>query len=239
MDIIKDRAVWIVLFLVILGGLSYMVVVDPDRVEKMDEIVVRDDTRVGDITEVKELYNRLDLKLNGTKQHLKNLYDTTVTHMKNYNAKIDSINNVFSRVEYSINELRKFIKSEFESLADDIEDLSDDISGLKTKQTKDTAAASAKTDYETAKNTYLSQTTLEEINSSRIIAQDKNQVMLDNQTIFTASLSLVGILWVGNAFEALLNFPDYGFSISANTNYYQNASNILSIEPTISLTYNF
>ena len=46
-----------------------MVVVDPDRVEKMDEIVVRDDTRVGDITEVKELYNRLDLKLNGTKQH--------------------------------------------------------------------------------------------------------------------------------------------------------------------------
>ncbi|MBI64762.1 MAG: hypothetical protein CMG64_00495 [Candidatus Marinimicrobia bacterium] len=137
MDIIKDRAVWIVLFLVILGGLSYMVVVDPDRVEKMDEIVVRDDTRVGDITEVKELYNRLDLKLNGTKQHLKNLYDTTVTHMKNYNAKIDSINNVFSRVEYSIDELRKFIKSEFESLADDIEDLSDDISGLKTKQTKD------------------------------------------------------------------------------------------------------
>ena len=74
MDIIKDRAVWIVLFLVILGGLSYMVVVDPDRVEKMDEIVVRDDTRVGDITEVKELYNRLDLKLNGTKQHLKNLF---------------------------------------------------------------------------------------------------------------------------------------------------------------------
>jgi len=137
MNIIKDRAVWIILFLVILGGLLYMIIVDPDRVQKMDDIVVRDDTRVGDITEVKELYDRLDLKLNGTKQHLKNLHDTTVIHMKNYNAKVDSINNVFSRLEYKIDELKKFIKSEFESIGDDIEDLSDDISGLRTKQTKD------------------------------------------------------------------------------------------------------
>ena len=97
----------------------------------------------------------------------------------------------------------------------------------------------AKTEYETAKNTYLSQTTLEEINSSRIIAQDKNQVMLDNQTIFTASLSLFGILWVGNAFEALLNFPDYGFSISANTYSNPNDNNAILFEPTISFSYNF
>ena len=68
-----------------------MLVVDPERVNQMDSIVERDDTRIGDITEVKELYNRLDLKLNGTKQHLKNLYDTTVTHMNVYNAKVDSI----------------------------------------------------------------------------------------------------------------------------------------------------
>ena len=73
MNILKERAVWIVLFLVIMGGVSYMVVIDPERVNQMENIVERDDDRIGDITKVTELYDRLDLKLNGTKQHLKKL----------------------------------------------------------------------------------------------------------------------------------------------------------------------
>ena len=76
MNILKERALWIVLFLGIMGGISYMVVIDTERVNQMENIVERDDDRIGDITKVTELYDRLDLKLNGTKQHLKNLYDT-------------------------------------------------------------------------------------------------------------------------------------------------------------------
>ena len=136
MNIIKERGVWIVLFLIILGGVSYMLIVDPERVDQMENIVERDDSRVGDITEVKELYDRLDLKLNGTKQHLRNLYDTTLTHMNTYNSKVDSINNVFSKLDLKLDQLKEFIKTQFEEMSDEMEDLSDDISGLKTQTNK-------------------------------------------------------------------------------------------------------
>ena len=66
MNILKDRAVWIVLVLILLFGASYMLLIDPERVDKMDNIVERDDTRIADVNEVKELFDRLDLKLNGT-----------------------------------------------------------------------------------------------------------------------------------------------------------------------------
>ena len=136
MNILKERAVWIVLFLIILGGIAYMLVVDPERVMQMEDIKGRDDSRIGDITEVKELYDRLDLKLNGTKQHLRNLYDTTVSHMKVYNSKVDSINNTFSKLDLKIDQLKEFIKTQFEDMTDQMEDLSDDIGGLKTQTNK-------------------------------------------------------------------------------------------------------
>ena len=136
MNILKERAVWIVLFLIILGGIAYMLVVDPERVMQMEDIKDRDDSRIGDITEVKELYDRLDLKLNGTKQHLSNLYDTTVTHMKVYNSKVDSINNTFSKLDLKIDQLKEFIKTQFEDMNDQMEDLADDIGGLKTQTNK-------------------------------------------------------------------------------------------------------
>ena len=136
MNILKERAVWIVLFLIISGCIVYMLVVDPERVMQMEDIKVRDDSRIGDITEVKELYDRLDLKLNGTKQHLRNLYDTTVSHMKVYNSKVDSINNTFSKLDLKIDQLKEFIKTQFEDMSDQMEDLSDDIGGLKTQTNK-------------------------------------------------------------------------------------------------------
>ena len=82
MNILKDRAVWIVLVLILLFGASYMFLIDPDRVGKMENIVERDDTRIADVNEVKELFDRLDLKLNGTKQHLSNLWKKTENHIK-------------------------------------------------------------------------------------------------------------------------------------------------------------
>ena len=93
MDMIKDRAIWIVLVLIIMAGVGYMVVVDPNRVNVMDDIKERDDTRIADVNEVKELFDRLDLKLNGTKQHLANLWSLTENHIKN---------GLYQRVTYKI-----------------------------------------------------------------------------------------------------------------------------------------
>lgn len=137
MNILKDRAVWIVLVLILIFGASYMLLIDPDRVDKMENIVERDDTRIADVNEVKELFDRLDLKLNGTKQHLANLWDKTENHIKTYHTRVDSINNAFSRVDLKIDKIMRDMKKGFDDLEDAIADLEDDISSVKTTTKRD------------------------------------------------------------------------------------------------------
>ena len=137
MNILKDRAVWIVLVLILLFGSSYMLLIDPDRVNKMENIVERDDTRIADVNEVKELFDRLDLKLNGTKQHLANLWDKTENHIKVYNTRVDSINNAFSQVDLKIDKIMRDMKKGFDDLEDALSDLEDDISSIKTTTKRD------------------------------------------------------------------------------------------------------
>ena len=137
MNILKDRAIWIVLVLILIFGSSYMLLIDPDRVNKMENIVERDDTRIADVNEVKELFDRLDLKLNGTKQHLANLWDKTENHIKVYNARVDSINNAFSKVDLKIDKIMRDMKKGFDDLEDAIADLEDDISSIKTTTKRD------------------------------------------------------------------------------------------------------
>ena len=137
MNILKDRAVWIVLVLILLSGAAYMLLIDPERVDKMDNIVERDDTRIADVNEVKELFDRLDLKLNGTKQHLANLWDKTENHIKIYNARVDSINNAFSKVDLKIDKIMRDMKKGFDDLEDALADLEDDISSVKTTTKRD------------------------------------------------------------------------------------------------------
>ena len=137
MNILKDRAVWIVLVLILLFGSSYMLLIDPDRVNKMENIVERDDTRIADVNEVKELFDRLDLKLNGTKQHLSKLWDKTEEHIEVYNARVHSINNAFSQVDLKIDKIIRDMKKGFDDLEDLLADLEDDISSIKTTTKRD------------------------------------------------------------------------------------------------------
>jgi hypothetical protein len=94
-------------------------------------------------------------------------------------------------------------------------------------------------DYQTAKDTYMSAATLEGINTTSAIAQKKNQVMLDNQKIFQGSLALIGIIWAGNAVDAFVNFPDYGFTLSLETKPIHNPYDINATQPTLTLSYKF
>lgn len=95
------------------------------------------------------------------------------------------------------------------------------------------------TDYKSAKEDYMAASTLSEISSTRDIAQQKNQTMLTNQTIFQGTLALIGVLWVGNAVEAMANFPDYGFIISLENQLPNGSQFVSDPHPTLSLSYRF
>ena len=144
MNILKDRAISIVLVLIIMAGATYMVIVDPDRVDAMDEIVERDDTRIADVNEVKELYDRLDLKLDGTKKHLKNLWDLTEVHIKDYNSKVDSIDNAFSKFDLKLDKLITRMDERFSDIEDEMEELDESISSVKKKTTRDIRSINVK-----------------------------------------------------------------------------------------------
>ena len=137
MNILKDRAIWIVVVVMILSGGIYMIVIDPDRVNKMDNIVDRDDERKADVTETNELIDRLDKKLIGTKKHLQELRDEYDSHIIVYDSKVDSINNAFTKVDLSINKILRDMKDKFAEVQDQLEDLEDDISSLKTQSKRD------------------------------------------------------------------------------------------------------
>ena len=84
MNILKDRAIWIAIVVIFMSAAAYMIIIDPDRVDKMDNIEERDDRRITDVTEVTELFDRLDKRLIGTKKHLNELRLDTENHIKIY-----------------------------------------------------------------------------------------------------------------------------------------------------------
>ena len=65
----------------------------------------------------------------------------------------------------------------------------------------------AKDDYEDANAKYLNQKLFEDVQAFRTIAEEKNNVMLQKQTTAIFLSSLWGTIWIGSAFEAMLNFP--------------------------------
>ena len=140
MDILKDRAIWIVVVVMFIAGAMYMVIVDPSRVDKMDNIVERDDERIADVTETNELIDRIDKKLIGTKKHLQILRDEFDSHLKAYDSKVDSVNNAFSKVDLSINKIIRDMKDKFAEVQDQLEELEDEISGVKTQTKRDSRA---------------------------------------------------------------------------------------------------
>ena len=90
---------------------------------------------------------------------------------------------------------------------------------------------------QTANNIYLDAATIDNIQANRILAQKKNQTMLDNHQIFLGAVGLTGVIWLINAVEAAINFPEYNYGFSVNTP--DNTLHGITNEPRLSLTYNF
>tara|TARA_B110000438_G_C15572770_1_gene546152 strand:- start:90 stop:578 length:489 start_codon:yes stop_codon:yes gene_type:complete len=137
MNILKDRSVWIVIVVMILSGIYYWTIVDSERVEEMKTLEESDFDLSGDVNEWSEAYKRLELKWRGTSKHVKTLQIETMKHYKSYESKVDSINNIFDRIEYKIDQMNETLTDRLEDLSTELEDLSEEFSSFKRATQRD------------------------------------------------------------------------------------------------------
>ena len=137
MDFIKARGIWIVTFIIILCGLYYWVIVDEQRVQEMSSLEVNDDLLKGDVNEWSEYYNRLEKKWIGTSKHVRTLQEETSDHYTTYDAKVDSVNNTFERIEYKIDHINEMLTDRINDLSTELESLDEEFSSYKRATQRD------------------------------------------------------------------------------------------------------
>jgi len=71
----------------------------------------------------------------------------------------------------------------------------------------------SKKDYENAYDLYMEKEALEEIAFYKSIAQEKNDEMLTKQDNATIISAITGALWLANALEAAISFPNYNVGL--------------------------
>jgi len=131
MNIIKERAIWIVTVLIIISGMYYWTVVDSSRVENMESLEITDNMLKGDVNEWSEYYNRIEKKWIGTSKHVKTLQGETHDHYKTYESKVDSINNTFERIDFKIDQINETLTDRLDDLSSELEALSEEFSTFK------------------------------------------------------------------------------------------------------------
>ena len=127
----NNRAIWIVVVVLILCSAYFWVVVDSTRVDTMVNLDASDKNLKGDVNEAVELWDRLDLRLKGTSKHVATLQDSTRLHYKAYDARIDSIDNAFDKVSFSIEQMNDVLSGRISRLNDDLEALNEEVSSMK------------------------------------------------------------------------------------------------------------
>ena len=137
MDILKDRTIWIAIVILALSGLYYWIVVDQNRLTEMENLETSDFELTGDVTEWSEAYKRLELKWRGTSKHVKTLQEETHSHYNKYNAKVDSINNAFERLEFKLDQINENLSNRIDNVGDDLESLSEEFSSYKRTTQRD------------------------------------------------------------------------------------------------------
>ena len=127
----KNRAIWIVVVILILCSAYFWVVVDSNRVDTMVDLDTSDKNLKGDVTEAVELWDRLDLRLKGTSKHVSTLQDSTRLHYKAYDSRVDSIDNAFDKISFSIEQMNEVLSGRISRLNDDLEALNEEVSSMK------------------------------------------------------------------------------------------------------------
>jgi len=127
----EKRAIWIVVVILIMCSAYYWVIIDGSRVDTMVGLDASDKNLKGDVNEAVELWDRLDLRLKGTSKHVSTLQDSTRMHYKAYDSKVDSIDNSFDKVSFSIEQMNEVLSGRISRLNDDLEALSEEVSSMK------------------------------------------------------------------------------------------------------------
>ena len=137
MEILKDRTIWIAIVVLALSGLYYWVVVDQNRLDEMGNLETSDFELTGDVTEWSEAYKRLELKWRGTSKHVKTLQEETLEHYKNYESKVDSLNNTFDRIDYKLDQINENLTDRLNDLLFELEALNEEFSSYKRATQRD------------------------------------------------------------------------------------------------------
>ena len=91
----------------------------------------------GDVNEWSEYYDRIEKKWIGTSKHVKILQEETEAHYFTYNAKVDSINNEFEKLDFKVDQLNEVLSSRIDMLKDDLESLNEEFSSYKRTSQRD------------------------------------------------------------------------------------------------------
>ncbi len=122
---------FILFFVVILMG-YYWMVIDEDRIVKMDTLVDSDQELKDDYNSTTEKYDRFDLRLIGHGKHLQTLQDETEAHYARYAVKMDSIDVVFERLKLDIEQMEDRLTQKIDRLREQIMDLEDSFTSYKS-----------------------------------------------------------------------------------------------------------
>ena len=133
----EKRVIWIAIVLIILSGAYYWVVVDNERLTEMESLEKSDSSLKGDVNEWSEYYDRIEKKWIGTSKHVRTLQEETSSHYKAYEAKVDSVNNTFERIEYKIDQINETLTDRLNDLMSELESLNEEFSSYKRATQRD------------------------------------------------------------------------------------------------------
>ena len=127
----QQRIIWFILFLFGLAMVFYVMVIDDKRSSTMVNLEEKDYVQDGDVKSTLEVYRRLELKWEGTSQHVKTLQEDLISQIDRYETKMDSIGDDFMRVRNSINNTKEHLLKKIDALREELESLNDQFKAYK------------------------------------------------------------------------------------------------------------
>ena len=126
-----QRAIWFIIFFIILAIGYYWVIIDDTRTQKMSQLATSDLELTGNVNSTIEVYDRLEKKWIGTSKHVQTLQNETNAHYKAYSEQMDSIDIVFEEIKFTIEQLEETLIRKIDRVKDDVRNLEDGFETFK------------------------------------------------------------------------------------------------------------